>query len=125
MESVSTYILTAIFILARVSVRLLNREEALSVCIITFADDLSTSYIGVGTAIIFEDEDTPKVGRIILYRYKNGHLNMITEKELNGAPHAMLAFHGKLLVAVGSSVRIKILSFRFYFYEIKSLDSFI
>jgi hypothetical protein len=119
LESVSTYILTAIFILARVSVRLLNREEALSVCIITFADDLSTSYIGV------EDEDTPKVGRIILYRYKNGHLNMITEKELNGAPHAMLAFHGKLLVAVGSSVRIKILSFRFYFYEIKSLDSFI
>jgi len=30
---------------------------------------------------------------------------MITEKELNGAPHAMLAFQGKLLVAVGSSVR--------------------
>ncbi|CAF1207368.1 unnamed protein product [Adineta steineri] len=46
---------------ARVSVRLLNREEALSVCVITFADDLSSSYIAVGTAIIFEDEDTPKL----------------------------------------------------------------
>jgi hypothetical protein len=115
LESVSTSILTPIFILARVSVRLLNREEALSVCVITFADDLSTSYIGVGTAIIFEDEDTPKVGRIILYRYKNGHLNMITEKELNGAPHAMLAFHGKLLVAVGSSVRANKYFFSFLF----------
>ncbi|CAF1229242.1 unnamed protein product [Adineta steineri] len=91
---------------ARVSVRLLNREEALSVCVITFADDLSSSYIAVGTAIIFEDEDTPKVGRVILYRYKSGHLNMVTEKELNGAPHAMLAFQGKLLIAVGSSIRL-------------------
>ncbi|CAF4702782.1 unnamed protein product, partial [Rotaria sp. Silwood2] len=95
---------------ARVSVRLLNREEALSVCVITFADDLSTPYIAIGTAIIFEDEDTPKIGRILLFRYKNGHLNMITEKELNGAPHAMLAFQGKLLVAVGSSIRLYKLS---------------
>ncbi|CAF1046921.1 unnamed protein product [Rotaria sordida] len=91
---------------ARVSVRLLNREEALSVCVITFADDLSTPYIAIGTAIIFEDEDTPKIGRIILFRYKNGHLNMITEREINGPPHAMLAFQGKLLVAVGSSIRL-------------------
>ena len=108
--------------LARVSVRLLNREEALSVCIITFADDLSTSYISVGTAIIFEDEDTPKYGRILIYRYKNGHLNLVTEKEINGPPHAMLAFQGKLLVAIGSSVRrqtkkinLFISSFRFVY----------
>ncbi len=79
----------------------------MSVCVITFADDLSASYIAVGTAIIFEDDDTPKHGRIILYRYKTGHLNMVAEKELNGAPHAMLAFQGKLLVAVGSSVSIE------------------
>ena len=91
--------------LARVSVKLLNREEALSVCVITFADDLTTPYIAIGTAIILEDDDTPKIGRLILYRYKSGHLHMIAEKEINGAPHAMLAFHGKLLVGVGSSVR--------------------
>ncbi|CAF1345272.1 unnamed protein product [Rotaria magnacalcarata] len=95
---------------ARISVRLLSREEPLSVCTITFADDLSTPYIAIGTAIIFEDEDTPKIGRIILYRYKNGHLNMLTEKELSAAPHAMLAFQGKLLVAVGSSIRLYKLS---------------
>ena len=74
-------------------------------CVVTFADDLSTSYVAVGTAIIFEDDDAPKHGRIILFRYKNDHLNMITEKEVNGAPHAMLAFQGKLLVTVASSVR--------------------
>ena len=93
-----------LFRLARVSVRLLNREEALSVCVINFADDLTMSFIAVGTAIIFEDDDTPKFGRILLFRYKNGHLNLVTEKELNAAPHAMLAFQNKLLVAVGSSV---------------------
>lgn len=95
---------------ARVSVRLLNREEALSVCVVTFADDLSSSYIAVGTAIIFEDEDTPKIGRIILYRYKNGHFNFLTEKEINAAPHAMASFQNKLLVAIGSSIRLYKLS---------------
>ena len=84
--------------------KLLTREEALSVCVINFADDLSTNYIAIGTAIIFEDEDTPKIGRLILYRYKDGHLNFVSEKEINGPPHAMLPFHNKLLVAIGSSV---------------------
>jgi hypothetical protein len=49
---------------------------------------------------------------------------MITEKELNGAPHAMLAFQGKLLVAVGSSVRSEKFFFRI-FLELYYLDSFI
>jgi len=71
----------------------------------TFTDDLSTAYIAVGTTIVIEDDDAPRFGRIILFRYKNGHLNMITEKELNGAPYGMLPFQGKLLVAVGNTVR--------------------
>ena len=90
---------------ARISVKLLNHEEAVSVCMITFADDLSNTYIAVGTAIIFEDEDTPRLGRILLYRYKSGHLHLVSEKEINGTPHAMLPFQNKLLVSVGSSVR--------------------
>ncbi len=70
----------------------------------SFTDDLSTPYIAVGTAIIIEDEDTPKFGRIILLRYKDGQLNMITEREINGAPYAMLPYHDKLLVSVGNTV---------------------
>ena len=103
---------------ARVSVKLLNREEALSVCTITFADDLATPYIAIGTAIIFEDEDTPKIGRLILYRYKGGHLNFVAEKEINCAPHAVLAFQGKLLAAVGNSVSRRCSSFEFTFDQI-------
>jgi hypothetical protein len=30
---------------------------------------------------------------------------MITEKELNGAPYGMVSFQGKLLVAIGNTVR--------------------
>jgi hypothetical protein len=84
---------------------LLNNEEASSICIITFADDLSTPYIAVGTTILSNDYDETRNGRLILFRYKNGHLNMIAEKEVNGPPYRMLPFQGKLLVAIGSSVR--------------------
>jgi hypothetical protein len=93
-------------LLARVSVKLLSHEEATSLCQITFSDDLQTPYIAVGTTIVFENEDAPKFGRLILFRYKNGQLNFITEKELNGAPFGMTSFQGKLLVAVGNSVRL-------------------
>jgi hypothetical protein len=92
------------FLSARASAKLLNGEEAISVCVTSFTDDLSTPYIAVGTAIIIEDEDTPKFGRIILLRYKDGQLNMITEREINGAPYAMLPYHDKLLVSVGNTV---------------------
>jgi hypothetical protein len=49
--------------------------------------------------------DAPRFGRLILFRYKNGHLNMIVEKELNGPPYGMISYQGKLLVAIGNTVR--------------------
>jgi hypothetical protein len=78
----------------------------MSLCQIKFSEDLQTSYIAVGTTFVFENEDLPKYGRLILFRYKNGQLNLVTEKEINGAPYQMVAFQGKLLVAIGNSVRI-------------------
>jgi hypothetical protein len=91
--------------LARASAKLLNGEEATSLCTVLFTDDSSGSYIAIGTTIVCEDDDTPRFGRIILFRYKNGHLSMISEKELNGPPYGMVSFHGNLLVAVGNTVR--------------------
>ncbi|CAF3432385.1 unnamed protein product [Rotaria sp. Silwood1] len=91
---------------AHASVKLLNNEEAISLCVLTFADDPSIPYIAVGTTIICNDEDDPKYGRIILFRYKNGHMNMISEKELNEVPLKMLPFHGKLLVSIGNGIRL-------------------
>ncbi|CAF4245853.1 unnamed protein product, partial [Rotaria sp. Silwood2] len=96
--------------LAHASVKLLNNEEAISLCVLTFADDPSIPYIAVGTTIVFNDEDVPKCGRIILFRYKNGHMNMIAENELNDIPYRMLPFQGKLLVSIGSSIRLYKLS---------------
>lgn len=95
-----------LIILARASVKLLNGEEGTSLCIISFTDDNSISYIAVGTTIISDDDDTVRYGRIILFRYKDGHLNIITEKEINGPPYRMASFHGKLLVAIGNTVRL-------------------
>ncbi|CAF0914954.1 unnamed protein product [Adineta steineri] len=92
---------------ARISVKLLNNEEATSLCIITFTDDSATPYIVVGTTIGFEnDDDEQRLGRLILFRYKNNQLNMITEKEINGSPYKILPFQGKLLVAISNSVRL-------------------
>lgn len=42
---------------------------------------------------------------------------MVLETELNGAPHRILPFQGKLLVAVGNSVRKK----RFVMFYVKYL----
>jgi hypothetical protein len=105
-------------------VKLLNGEEATSLCVISFGDDLSTPYIAVGTAIVLEDDDTPRSGRIILFRYKNGHINMITEKEVNGAPYGMLPYHDKLLVTIGNTVRNKF-SRRILFFVYQFLDSIV
>ncbi|CAF1555514.1 unnamed protein product, partial [Rotaria sordida] len=91
---------------AHTSVKLLNNEEATSLCVLTFADDPSIPYIAVGTTIVFNDEDVPKCGRLILFRYKNGHMNMVAEKELNDIPYRMLPFQGKLLVSIGTSIRL-------------------
>lgn len=107
--------------IARVSIKLLPFEEALSVCVINFADDLSSTYIALGIAMVLEDEDTPKIARLVLYRYKNGHINFITEKEISGPPHAMLPFHGKLLVAVGSSVSLRSFSVNLIYIEMLQL----
>lgn len=59
----------------------------------------------MGTTFVIEEEDAPRLGRIILFRYEDGHVQMITEKEVKNVPYAMLPYHGKLLVAIGNSVR--------------------
>ncbi len=111
--------MTYVFLLsARASAKLLNGEEATSLCVISFADDLSTPYIAVGTTIVFDDDDTPRFGRIIIFRYKDGQINMITEKEVSGAPYAMLPYHDKLLVTIGNTVGKEISSKVLFFLKI-------
>lgn len=58
----------------------------------------------MGTSVIFEENDMPKAGRIILFRYEDGHINMITEKEVKNIPYCMVSYHDKLLVSIGNTV---------------------
>ena len=94
-----------LLILARASLQLLNGEEASSVCIVTFAEDPTTPYIAVGTFISTDADAAPKYCRLLLFRYKNGQAHMVLEKQMNAALYQMLPFQGKLLVAMGNTVR--------------------
>lgn len=89
---------------ARATVKLLNGEEGTCLCVVSFSNDLSKFYIAMGTAVIFEEDDVLKAGRILLFRYEDGHINMITEKEVKNVPYSMLPYHGKLLVSIGNTV---------------------
>ncbi|CAF0737244.1 unnamed protein product [Adineta ricciae] len=92
---------------ARISVKLLCGEEAISICTMNFVDDSTSSYIAVGTTIVFEyDNDRQPIGRLILFSYRSNQLTILTEKELNNAPHQILPFQGKLLVAIGNSIQL-------------------
>ena len=90
---------------AHTSVNLLNGEEGTSLCVISFANDLSKSYVAMGTAFVVDEDDTVRHGRIVLFRYEDGRVTMINEKEVTNVPYAMLSYHGKLLVAIGNTVR--------------------
>jgi hypothetical protein len=92
---------------ARASGKLLCGEEALSVCLVTFIDDPTTSYIAVGTIMMPESNQMIMCGRILLFRYKADQLTMISEKEVNAPPYRLLAFQGCLLAAIGNTVRLE------------------
>lgn len=83
--------------------KLLNHEDATSLCLINFNDERC---LAIGTTIINDEDETPKCGRIILYQYKNQQLQFLAEKEITGPPHGMVDYHGKLIVAVGNTVDI-------------------
>ncbi|CAF0840644.1 unnamed protein product [Didymodactylos carnosus] len=91
---------------ARVSIKLLSHEEACSVCVLNFVDDMNVAYIVVGTALVYEDEPEPKIGRLLVFRYNDGKINFVSEKDVNATPHTMAKFSGKLIVGIGNSIRL-------------------
>ncbi|XP_059156437.1 DNA damage-binding protein 1-like [Physella acuta] len=84
---------------------LLPNECATSLLSTTLGEDPTPYYI-VGTAMISLEEAEPKSGRIIVFHYSEGKLSMIAEKEIKGAAYSMVAFNGKLLASVNSTVRL-------------------
>ena len=87
-------------------------------------DDSTTPYIVVGTTIAFEyDNDRQPIGRLILFSYRDNQLTILSEKQVNDAPHQIFPFQGNLLVAIGNSVRNVVFLVKKYYIHIKCLDS--
>jgi hypothetical protein len=52
------------------------------------------------------EESEPKVGRIVIFQWKDGKLLQVTEKEIKGACYSLSAFNSKLLASINSTVSL-------------------
>ena len=55
-------------------------------------------------AMVNPEDSEPKVGRIVIFQWKDGKLLQITEKEIKGACYSLAAFNSKLLASINSTV---------------------
>lgn len=85
--------------------RLNFNEYALSILSTKLGDDPTFYYI-LGTATVNPEEQDPKSGRIIIFKWDDvtSVLTQITEKEVKGACYSLTEFNGKLLAAVNCTV---------------------
>lgn len=61
-----------------------SREEGLSILSTRFADDPSIYFV-IGTAYVYDKEQEPSKGRILVVQFAHGHAELIAEKEVKGA----------------------------------------
>ncbi|XAR59373.1 hypothetical protein NMG60_11015195 [Bertholletia excelsa] len=80
-------------------------EYCLSILSCSFSDDNNVYYC-VGTAYVMSWEGEPSKGRILVFVVKDQKLQLIAEKETNGAVHSLNAFNGKLLAAVSQKIQL-------------------
>ena len=66
-------------------------------------DDPNPYYV-VGTGTANPEESEPKVGRIIIFQWKDSKLHQITEKETKGCCYSLQPFNKKLLASINSTV---------------------
>ena len=50
-------------------------------------------------AMVNPEESEPKVGRIVIFQWKDGKLVQVAEKEIKGACYFLSAFNSKLLAS--------------------------
>ncbi|TKY60195.1 DNA damage-binding protein 1a [Spatholobus suberectus] len=71
----------------------------------SFSDDNNVYYC-VGTAYVLLEENEPTKGRILVFTVEDGQLQLIAEKETNGAVYCLNAFNGKLLAAINKKIQL-------------------
>ncbi|CAG0890698.1 unnamed protein product [Cyprideis torosa] len=84
--------------------QLLPDEQGICITSAKLKDD--EEYFVVGTAIVLPDGTDPKDGRILVFKYDSGELQLVAEKESKGAVYAVVPFHGKVLCTIGNIVRL-------------------
>lgn len=80
-------------------------EYATSLVSCKLGNDANHYYI-VGTTFMISDDIEPKAGRIIVFQLVDGKLQQVAEKEIKGVPFWLHEFHGKLLAAINTSIRL-------------------
>ncbi|ELU03057.1 hypothetical protein CAPTEDRAFT_148808 [Capitella teleta] len=85
--------------------QLMQYEFATALMSGRFGEDPTTYYV-VGTAMVYPEEAEPKQGRIIVFRFHDGKLTQVAEKEIKGAAYTLTEFNGKLLASINSTVRL-------------------
>lgn len=69
-------------------------------------------FLVVGTAVEKPNEPEPTDGRIMIFRFVDGRLITVAERDARGAVYSLCAFNGMLLATVGPEVRVLSLSER-------------
>ncbi|OIW17906.1 hypothetical protein TanjilG_19875 [Lupinus angustifolius] len=70
-----------------------------------FAEDNNVYYC-VGTAYVLPEENEPTKGRTLVFSVEDGKLQLIAEKETEGAVYCLNAFNGKLLAAINQKIQL-------------------
>ncbi|VVB12240.1 unnamed protein product [Arabis nemorensis] len=80
-------------------------EYGCSILSCSFTDD-KNAYYCVGTAYVLPKENGPTKGRILVFIVEEGRLQLIAEKETEGAVYSLNAFNGKLLAAINQKIQL-------------------
>ncbi|XP_050068319.1 DNA damage-binding protein 1 [Anopheles maculipalpis] len=83
----------------------MQSEYALSLMSAKLGNDPNTYFV-VGTGLVNPEEPEPKIGRIIIYRYADNELKLISDKEVKGACYSLVEFNGRVLACINSTVRL-------------------
>lgn len=76
-------------------------------CILScsFADD-NNLYICVGTACVYRVDSESRRGRILVFKFEDGQLQLVSEIRTNGAVYNLTAFNGKLVAGINETIEV-------------------
>lgn len=82
-----------------------QHEEGISLMSCQLGADPSTYYV-VGTAFVYPEESEPKQGRILVFKYTEGKLILVAQKEVKGAVFSICEFNKNVLASINNTVSI-------------------